>query len=289
MLLSLSIASSGTAIAQTEAADLAQGIRQVDEGDLPAAIITLDGVVKKLIGVPGRTTELSMAHLYLGMANLGLNQAERARLNFREAWLNNKGLKLDSKKFPPRVIQAFEEAKSEAVSAPRAAAAPSGSPSAGEPVAPAKKGGGKGLLIIGGVALVGGAVAVAGGGGSGGSSPNPTPAPTVAPGPQVLLQTTWQLVGSGSTQSFPISVPAAGTLTATVDWTLATDDVDLFLLGPTGALITSAESATSKPERISTPVSAGTHTVRVLFYGLTNGDLTTGRESGTVQVVFTRQ
>lgn len=288
-LLSLALASPSRAVAQTEAADLAQGIRQVDEGDLAAAVITLDGVVRKLTGASGRTSELAQAHLYLGIAHLGLNQGERARAEMKAAWTNNKGMKLDPKKFSPRVIQAFEEAKTEASSAPKPAATSAAAPppAAGE-AASEKKGGSKALLIVGGLAVAGGAVALAGGGG--GTDPVVAPTPAPPAGPQTLVQGTWQLVGSGSAQNFPFTVPAAGSVIITVDWTLPSDDVDVYLFGPTGATVGTADSSTNKPERISANVTAGSYTAQVYFYGLTNGDLTsTGRESGVISVLFTRQ
>ncbi len=212
VLLSLSLAYSAPAVAQTESGELSQGIRQVEEGDLAAAIITLDGVVQKLAGVQGRTNELALAHLYLGMAHLGVSQWERAKTEMREAWRNNKGLKLDPKKFPPRVIQAYEEAKAEAASQPK----PAGTPLPGPAKSPAetessKKGRGssKALLIVGGLGLAGGGLALAGGGGA---SPAvaATPRPTLTRQISLLTPSGGCNTASNSTVSLQMG---AGTIT----------------------------------------------------------------------------
>jgi len=38
--------------------------------------------------------------LYLALAHVGLSQLETAKANVREAWKNNRDIKLDSKKYP---------------------------------------------------------------------------------------------------------------------------------------------------------------------------------------------
>jgi len=64
--------------------DLAVGMRLVNEGDLEAALITLDSVVQHLKQQRGREKDLATAHLYLAMSHLGLSQSERARSEMRE-------------------------------------------------------------------------------------------------------------------------------------------------------------------------------------------------------------
>jgi hypothetical protein len=88
---------------------LADGIRQVEEGDLEAAIFTLDSVVQELATKPRNERNLALAHLYLGMAHLGLSQLDRAREEMRHAWQSDHTLKLDANRFPPRVIQLYSE------------------------------------------------------------------------------------------------------------------------------------------------------------------------------------
>jgi hypothetical protein len=92
---------------------LADGIRQVEEGDLEGAVITLDGVVRRLADDRKNEKQVALAHLYLGMAHLGLSQWELAKNDMREAWRNDPAMKLDAKKFPPRVRQLYAEVLSE--------------------------------------------------------------------------------------------------------------------------------------------------------------------------------
>ena len=156
--------------------ELAVGIRQVQEGDLDAAVITLDTVIQRLSKVKGAEKDVATAHLYLGMAHLGLSQWERAKAEMREAWRNNKDLRLDPQSFSPRVRQMFDDAKREAATAESAtkqsdeqtAVNPGTNP---QPPPVAKKGGSKALFIVGGVAITGGATAaMAGGGGYSGDT-----------------------------------------------------------------------------------------------------------------------
>lgn len=180
-----------------------------DEGDLSAAVITLDGVVRQLAASKGSEAALSLAHLYLSIAHLGLSQFERAKSEMREAWIKNRGLNLDPKKFPPRVIQTFEEAKT-----PDGAAEMSAAPA--EPA----KGSSKALLILGGVAAIGGGVALAGGGNStaGPTAPAPTPRPT----PQILASGSGTFTGQGFCSFGNITLASAGVIQYTANWTLST-------------------------------------------------------------------
>jgi hypothetical protein len=140
---------------------LADGIRQVEQGDLEAAVFTLDSVVRQLATQPRNERNLALAHLYLGMAHLGLSQLDRAREEMRSAWQSDHTLKLDPDQFPPRVIELY----SEAVAAIRAAPLP--------PPPPGKTGGhGAGAPIIGLGAL---AAASAVGALTLASSPKPSP------------------------------------------------------------------------------------------------------------------
>jgi hypothetical protein len=91
------------------AQELAAGIRQVDEGDLENAVVTLEAVVARLDAEKGPERERALGHLYLGMAYLGLEQSQRARSSLRNAWRFNQGTALDPKQFPPRVIALYEE------------------------------------------------------------------------------------------------------------------------------------------------------------------------------------
>lgn len=163
--------------------DLATGIRQVREGDFDIALITLDGVVKRLAGQKGQEKELARAYTYLAIAYVGLAQQEKAKAEFMEAWRADRTLSLSPKEFPPNIIEFFEQARKEAaageappVVAPATAAAPKVTPPAAAPAgtstASGKKGGSKLPLVILGVAGAGAAVAAAAasGGGNGAAS-----------------------------------------------------------------------------------------------------------------------
>jgi hypothetical protein len=160
----------GPALAQVPAPepDLQRGIRQVTNGELDAAVLTLDAVVLKLTPVAAtHAGDLAQAHLYKGVALVGLQQEEPAKASFREALRHDPALRLRKGEFPDRVLRVFEAArkgKTESVMK-----RPSG--------APRKAGIGTGavLAIVGGVLAAGGAAAaVSGGGGSSGEQPQVT-------------------------------------------------------------------------------------------------------------------
>jgi hypothetical protein len=89
----------------TPDADMATGIRQVREGDFDAALITLDGVVKRLSGQQAQAKELARAYTYLAIAYVGLAQQESARAKFLAAWKADRNMTLSPKEFPPNIIQ----------------------------------------------------------------------------------------------------------------------------------------------------------------------------------------
>jgi hypothetical protein len=103
--------------AETPEADLATGIRQVQEGDFETAVVTLQGVTRKLQGQTTRRQELAQAHLYLGIAHVALDQPAEAKTAFKAALTQNKELRLTPDRFSPKVIAAFEEARREAEAA----------------------------------------------------------------------------------------------------------------------------------------------------------------------------
>jgi hypothetical protein len=140
--------------------EVVKGIKLVDDGDFDAAILTLDGAARRLATDPKQAKELSQAYLYLGIAYVGKGHEAAAKAKFREALGQIKDITLSPDKFPPRVIDVFEAARSESSQTAKAAA-PAPAP------APAKKKGGskKGLLIGVGVAAAAGGIALAAGGG----------------------------------------------------------------------------------------------------------------------------
>jgi tetratricopeptide (TPR) repeat protein len=160
-------------------AEVAKGVKAVDEGDYDAAILTLDNAARRLAADPTKVKDLSEAYLYLGIAYVGKGHESAAKAKFREALTQIKDLSLSPDKFPPKVIDVFEAAREENKSA--------------APQAAEKKGGSrKGLWIGAGVVAAGGGVALAA---KGGGSKSPTDArifDIVVSGPGALdASVTW--------------------------------------------------------------------------------------------------
>jgi hypothetical protein len=113
------------------------------------------------------------------------------------------------------------------------------------------------------------------------------------PSRAIITEQGWALDPLGILQiDVVISGSGNGTVEATVEWTFATNDVDIYVTAP--ACTTSqlaleqcpykakADSTTAKPERVSFSVSAGeTHRFWVVNFG-------PQRESGTFQAVLSR-
>src|SRR5687767_9801760 len=104
LIVALSFA---TAAAAQEGA-LETGVRQVREGDFEQALVTLDGVTRTLTSQGGAAPELARAHLYLGVAYVGLGQDALAQAKFRRALTLDRTLTLSAEEFPPKVLRSFE-------------------------------------------------------------------------------------------------------------------------------------------------------------------------------------
>jgi hypothetical protein len=129
--------------------DVVKGVKQVEDGEYDAAILTLDNAARRLATDPTKSKDLSQAYLYLGVAYVGKGHEAAAKAKFREAVHQLKDLSLSPDKFPPRVIDLFEAAREEA--------AKTAATSTPAPAKPAGKGGGsKTPLIIGGAAVAAG-------------------------------------------------------------------------------------------------------------------------------------
>lgn len=98
---------------QSSDPELAEGLRQVREGDFEGAVTTLDSVVRRLSATPARSRDLIQAYLNLGVAYVALDQAEKARAHFREALARDRNLKLSPAEYSPKVLTVFEEARRE--------------------------------------------------------------------------------------------------------------------------------------------------------------------------------
>ena len=123
-----------------QAADVAAGIKQVQEGDFEGAITTLEAAAHELQARPERQRDVVQAYVYLGVAHVALDQPEEARRAFGEAVARDGRLRLSPQSFSPKVIAAFEEAR-------RAAAPP-------------RKGGARTGWVLGGAAAGAAAAAV---------------------------------------------------------------------------------------------------------------------------------
>lgn len=126
---------------------LAAGIRQVDEGDFEGAVATLGPVTDRLSAKGGH--DAAQACLYLGIAQLALEQGDAARARFREALGHEPSLRLGPDRFSPKVIAAFNDARREREAV---AAAPETIPETG------KGHTGRTLLLGGAAAVAGGAI-----------------------------------------------------------------------------------------------------------------------------------
>ena len=112
---SSAIAAPRTTVARSAPADaadddLALGIRQVEEGDFQASLQTLEGVSKRLLNDKARSKELARAYFYIGMAYVGISEETEAKIKFLQAWRSDPGLKPSTREFPPRIVNAYEEA-----------------------------------------------------------------------------------------------------------------------------------------------------------------------------------
>jgi hypothetical protein len=175
VLLMVALGSPQRALAaDTVDTDLANGVRQAQEGDFENAVVTLDGVVRRLSGQPSRAKDLARAYTYLSIAYLGLSQEQTAKAKFLEAWKADRDMSLSPREFPPRILEFFEKAREEAnLASP--GAAPSPRPAAAVSPEPKKKGSKTVPILIGAAVLGGVGVAVAAGGGGGSATPTPTP------------------------------------------------------------------------------------------------------------------
>jgi hypothetical protein len=139
------------------------------------------------------------------------------------------------------------------------------------------------------VALTG-SLAACGGGSSPTAAPTPTPTPTPPP-PQVVSQVTGGSLPAGFIAWVVFTTARAGALDATVDWTFATNDLDVYLAQGScdnNTIATTAcpilgfsESTTAKPETAHVASApAGTYTIFV-------NNLGPGDETVSYQVVLT--
>lgn len=225
-------------------AEVARGVKQIEEGDPEAAIFTLDAAVRRLSGVEGRAGELPSAYLYLGIAYLATGQEATARAKFRRAVLLDRSLRLSPDRFPPRVIDLFEVARRE-VPPPDADTVPT-----------PKRGSKKRLVLLGLGAAAAAGVGLAAAGGGGDSPPDTR-----------VTRTFSGTVIATRGAEFAVIVTAAGTLDATLTWTDAAASLEMYLQkGDNGRVEVGISQNRTAPTtmHLSTPVTAGRYVVGVI-------------------------
>src|SRR4029078_12598678 len=83
--------------------EVAKGIRQVDEGDYDAAILTLDAATRQMATAKKHGKELGQSYLYLGIAYLAKGHEYTAGARFRDALGQDRTMTLTPDKVAPRV------------------------------------------------------------------------------------------------------------------------------------------------------------------------------------------
>ena len=161
LMIGMSVVRAGSQ--ESSKAALDAGVKLVRDGAFEPGLLALDAVVRDLEARRGETAEKVQAHIYLGVAYVGLEQETAARRHFKIAADLDPSLKLNPSEVSPRVIRVFEAAK---------------------------KGSNKAVLYGGGIGLLGGAAALAGGVLAGSAAavaqvnvdatPTPAPAPPQA-------------------------------------------------------------------------------------------------------------
>lgn len=141
------------------------------------------------------------------------------------------------------------------------------------------------LLVAAGLPACGGGD----GGGGGGGITQPPPPSTVT---TTLPTFTFQNVGAGTLAFTDVTVNGTGTLSGTADWTFAANDLDIYATATSCsatnvnnlqsgcAAIGRTTSVSSKPERLTVNVSAGSYRLWIANFG-------PGAESGTLQLSAT--
>jgi hypothetical protein len=129
-------------------------------------------------------------------------------------------------------------------------------------------------------------------GGSSSPSPVPTPTPNLTTTLPTVSFSNLDINGAFSTD---VNVTVSGSITVVGDWTLATDDVDVYvtdtscdktearLVRQFCTLLGKADTYGVKPKRLTMSVTPAMYRVFVANFG------PTAAESGTLQISITRQ
>ena len=192
----------GAAVA-TPAGDgeLAEGVALIRGGDFEAALPKLDGAVGRLEAAAPPRRELPIAHVYLGVCYLELEQLPAAHDHFRIAQCLDPSLRLDVRSFSAQVLREFAAARDERCR--DVAAVPH--KGSGKPV----------LLVLGAGAAVAGVAVAARGGGGGQASPTTSTTQPIASGTTVPASPPSTTLEPGASPTPPPSTSAPGPSTTT--------------------------------------------------------------------------
>ena len=117
----------------------------------------------------------------------------------------------------------------------------------------------------------------------GASTPTPTPTPTPSPGATSVIREASTSLASRTRRTVTFTTTATGTIGATIDWTFASNDVDIYLSQGTNLcsidqfnddecqFLGSTTSASTKPETLSVPnLTAGPYTLYIVNWSFTD-------------------
>ena len=244
--------------ARVKDAEVAKGIKAVEDGDYDAAISFLDSATRRL-AADRRHPDLPQAYLHLGIAYVGKGAEAAAKAKFREALRQMRDLVLSADKYPPKVINVFEAARDEVT---REAVPPTPSTQAQtSPAREPKKGGsGKALLIVGGIAAAGAGVALAAGGGGGGNA-----APGGGSGALQERSFPSEVVVFGGGRDFVVDARGSGTLTARCTWIQDGVLLGMYVvnLANSGQVLKDAGQTGSKELTLTQAVTQGSYRISV--------------------------
>src|SRR5262249_3175733 len=111
LVFALPLALLGAAAVPPPYPELSAGIQLVNEGDFESGLAELQGAAQRLLaqGPPG--PGLPMAHVYIGVCYVELDQPPAARDHFRQAQCLDPTLRLDPRSFSAQVIREFTSAR----------------------------------------------------------------------------------------------------------------------------------------------------------------------------------
>jgi hypothetical protein len=232
----------------TRDAEVAKGIKLVEDGQYDDAIWVLDTAAQRLASDPAKAADLSQAYLYLGIAYVGKGHDAAAKAKFRDALLKEHDLTLSVNKFPPKVIDLFEAARDEA-----SKAQPTATTTAG-----ASHGGGSSVKwvaigALGAGAVAGGIVLASGSGGGGDDNKTDTFTGTLCGDNYARTKG-----GCENYRDFEVVVSQPGQLDATITWSETTALYQLYLRDQNYADVAYSNRTSNTSSRLTTAATPQT-------------------------------